>query len=304
MSPTGQNVIVITLLVINAIVVAVYFILNWIIRGRKEPSLFIRALVMFLCPVVGVIFVGLSYLIFRIFFSEEVDLVDVIFSKEKAKFEIKAEEEKERNIIPLEEAIAITGKQDLRRLMMNVVSSDISSSLASITLALDSEDSETAHYAASVLQDTLNDFRAVVESNYRKILDDVPDKGMIGDYLCDYMEGVLKQKVFIDMEQRYFVDILDKAAEVCYTENKERMTDARIEMIAMRLLEIKSYERCEIWCDRSMEMFPASLSSYTNRIKLYFNSGRKEDFFAVVEELKSSAIVIDKDTLELMRVFR
>ena len=62
-------------------------------------------------------------------------------------------------MIPLEEAIAITEKQDLRSLMMNVVSSDIKNSLASITLALNSEDTETAHYAASVLQDALNDFR-------------------------------------------------------------------------------------------------------------------------------------------------
>ena len=78
--------------------------------------------------------------------SSPVDLEDVIFGKEHPKFETKAEEDKERNMIPLEEAIAITEKQDLRKLMMNVVSSDINHSLASITLALNSGDTETAYF--------------------------------------------------------------------------------------------------------------------------------------------------------------
>lgn len=304
MSATGQNVMVIVILFLNTVIAAFYFILNRLIRMNKEESLLIRAIVMFLCPIAGPVFVGLSYLLFRIFFSEPVDLDDVIFSKEHTKFETKVEEDKEKNIIPLEEAIAITGKQDLRNLMMNVVSSDISGSLASITLALDSEDSETSHYAASVLQDALNGYRAEVETNYRKIMDNVPHREQVADYLCGYMDGILKQKVFIDMEQRYFVDILDKVAEICFTEGIQYMTADRMETVALRLLEIKSFERSEIWCNRIVEMFPDTLAAYSTRMKLYFNSGRREDFFETVEELKKSSIVIDAETLELLRVFR
>lgn len=304
MSATGQNVMVIVILFLNAVIAAIYFILNRLIKLNKSESIFIKAVVMFLCPVIGPVFIGMSYLFFRIFFSEPVDLEDVVFSKEHTKFESKVEEEKEKNIIPLEEAIAITGKQDLRNLMMDVVSSDISSSLASITLALDSEDSETSHYAASVLQDALNGYRAEVETNYRKIIDNVPHREQIADYLCNYMDGILKQKVFIDMEQRYFVDIFDQVAEICFAEGIRYMTSDRMEKVALRLLEIKNYERCEVWCNRIVEMYPDTLAAYSTRLKLFFNSGRKDEFFEVINGLKKSNIVVDAETLELMRVFR
>ncbi len=303
MSSTGQNVTVIILLILNIIIAAVYFVINYFVKMKRAKSLLTKSLVMLCCPVIGPAFVGISYLFFIIFFSEPVDLEDVIFSKEHSKFETKVEEDREKNIIPLEEAIAITGKRDLRNLMMNVVSSDISGSLASISLALDSEDSETSHYAASVLQDTLNGFRTEVETCYRKILDNAPRKTEIALYLCDYMVNTLKQKVFIDMEQKYFVDIYDKVAEVCYTENCDAMNSDRMETVFLCLLDIENYERCEVWCDRLVELFPNALAAYTTRMKLYFNCGRREEFFDVVDKLKNSPIVIDGETLEMLRAF-
>ena len=65
---------------------------------------------------------------------------------------VRAEEERESNLVSLEEAIEITNDTELRSLMMNVVRGDIQQFLSSISLALNSEDTETAHYAASVLQ--------------------------------------------------------------------------------------------------------------------------------------------------------
>ena len=157
MSATGQSILIITLLILNFIIAAIYYIVVTIVGLNKEKSVLIKTLVMILCPVVGIIFFGLSYIWYKTFMASPVDLEDVIFGKDHPKFETKAEEEKERNMIPLEEAIAITEKQDLRKLMMDVVSSDIKRSLSSITLALNSEDTETSHYAATVLQDALNE---------------------------------------------------------------------------------------------------------------------------------------------------
>ena len=45
-------------------------------------------------------------------------------------------------------------------------------SLRTISLALNGEDSETAHYAASVLRDELNNFRSTVQKLYVEIKKD------------------------------------------------------------------------------------------------------------------------------------
>ena len=303
MSTTGQSILIITLIVLNLIAAVVYYVFNVVIKLNKEKSVLIKAVVIALCPVVGVVFFGLSYLWYKVFMSAPVDLEDVIFGKDHPKFETKAEEDKERNMIPLEEAIAITEKQDLRTLMLNVVSSDIKNSLASITLALNSEDTETAHYAASVLQDALNDFRTMVDKEYKAILEDDPDKYQKCSHLIDYMDQVLCQKVFIEMEQRNYVGIMEAVGEILYQGEPDRIESEQYEKIALRLLGIEDFEKCNKWGERARIHCPQALSSYTVQLKLYFAMNRRSDFFRVIDELKASPIVIDKETLELIRVF-
>ncbi|MBR4776539.1 MAG: hypothetical protein IK007_02875 [Lachnospiraceae bacterium] len=302
MSETGQSILIITL-VLNFLIAVGYYIVITVIGLNKEKSVLIKTIVMILCPVIGIVFFGLSYIWFKVFMSSPVDLEDVIFGKEHPKFETKAEEDKERNMIPLEEAIAITGKQDLRTLMMNVVSTDIKRSLASITLALNSEDTETSHYAASVLQDALNEFRTVVDREYKSIMDDVPDKYARCRKLIDYMDQVLSQKVFIEMEQRNYVSTMETVGEILYMGEPDSITVGQFEAIALRLLGIGDYEKCEKWCERIRMHCPSTLAAYTCQLKLYFAMRRRDDFFRCIDELKASPVVIDKETLELIRVF-
>ena len=302
---TEERIIFLVMLIVNLLVVLAYALWNLVIKKKENrKSFFINSLVMLICPVIGPLFYLLAYLCLKLFFSEPVDLEDVIFSKERARSFVHAEEERERNMVPLEEAIEITDEAALRGLMMNVVRGDIQKSLASISLALNSADTETAHYAASVLQDALNQFRVNVEKQYQDIVGEQGDWIPRAELLIDYMNQVLEQKVFTDMEQEKYVDMMDEICETLYRNARERMTSAFYEAVSLRLLGIKDYVKCGRWCQRAVEQYPNTLATYTCRLKLYFTSGQKEKFFEVIEELKQSAVVIDSETLELIRVFR
>lgn len=272
-------------------------------RRLKKSHIFIL-IVMLICPVVGPLFFLPACLWYKLFFSEPVDLDDVIFSKERVKASVRAEEEQERNMVSLEEAIEVTNESDLRNLMMNIVKGDIRKSLASISLALNSEDTETAHYAASVLQDALNDFRMTVEKQKKLIEEGGADKTAYADMLLNYMNDVLKQKVFTDMEQKSYVAEMDYVGEVLYAEAPDAMSIEQMEALILRLLEIENFIDCEKWCERAKEKYPNTLAAYTCRLKLYFSSGQREKFFETIEELKHSPVVVDRETLELIRVFR
>ena len=80
----------------------------------------LRFIVMILCPVIGPLFFFMGHVFYLVVFWREVDLADVIFSKERVRTHMKADEERERDIIPLEEAILVNEKKDLRQVMMNV----------------------------------------------------------------------------------------------------------------------------------------------------------------------------------------
>lgn len=322
MSQNGSNLMIYLILFIaNLVVSLIYFAIlrielkkNKIInkeekskkendkKSKTEQSSILRLIIMIIVPIVGPLYFFVSWVVFKLFMSKPVDLEDVIFSKERVKFNRQAEEEKERNLVSLEEAVEVTEKDELRNLMMNVVSGDIQKSLSSITRALQSEDTETAHYAASVLQDALNEFRVNIDKNLKKMTDEPGHKIMIAEMLIDYMNAILEQKVFVDMEQKEYVGILDNVADILYTEAKDRITIDQIENVGLRLLEIEDFSNCEKWGSRAADLFSSTLAAYTLRLKLYFKMGRKDEFFDLMDELKASTIVIDKETLELIRV--
>ena len=256
----------------------------------------IRVIVMVLCPIIGPLFFMISHLIYMTIFRQEVDLEDVIFSKERVKTNAKADEERERNLVPIEEALAVSDKKNLRMLMLQ-------DSLESISLALNSEDSETSHYAASVLRDELNDFRVNVQKIYTDMKEEKPEHTDSEEMLIDYMNRILCQKVFTEIEQAKFVNIMVETAESIYQKNASRMLPQRYEAVCLRLIEQNQFEQADLWCERLAKQFPDELVSYTCRLKLYFKENDRDRFFLVMDQLKKSDIIIDNETLELIRVF-
>ena len=292
-------------LLVNLILVLLYWVINLPQKekGERKP-LWISGGVMLLCPVIGPCFFLLAHLFLKVFFYQPVDLEGVIFSKERVRTFIRADEESERNMVPLEEAIEVANTDDLRNLMMNIVRGDVHKSLAAISLALNSEDTETAHYAASVLQDALNDFRNTVQKGQEKLKETDKNQVVHAGTLLDYMNQVLEQKVLTEVEQKDYVRIMDEVGDIMYEAGKEHMASSQFEAISLRLLEVEDFENCQKWCDRAVFQYPNTLATFTCQLKLYFNSGQRERFFEVIGELKKSAIVIDNETLELIRVFR
>lgn len=268
--------------------------------GRETYLL--KFFVMVLFPVAGFVFFGLAQFLGRTVFRFGVNLEDVTFSKERVNTQVKADEEQGRNIIPIEEALAVNDKKSLRAAMLSIIRGEIDSSLASIALALDSGDSETAHYAASVLSDKLNEFRVNVRKLYSQI-QDAPEHAEYREELIDYMDSFLKQKVFTQLEQNGYVRMMAETAETLYEEDASRLTVERYEGICLRLMEAEEFEASEIWCQRLARMHPEALCAYTCRLKLYFQTKNREAFFQTIDVLKKADVVVDSETLEMIRIF-
>lgn len=315
---TRGEILFIVVWIVNLLIAVLYLIWGIVIAvpaqesfdEEGEPVLHdnrrayvLRFIVMVLCPVVGPLFFLCSHLMYKVFFRKEVDLEDVIFSKERIKSHLKADEERERNIVPVEEALAVSDQKNLRMLMLNVLRGNIQESLESITMALNSEDSETSHYAASVLRDELNEFRTNVQKLYSEMKEEKEDETECEEMLLDYMNGVLRQKVFTGVEQKQFVEMMDEAGLSLYQKASFRMTPERYEAVILRLLELKQFEQAGAWCEKLEKAYPEKLEAYTCRLKLYFTMNDREHFFETLDQLKKSDIVIDSETLELIRIF-
>jgi hypothetical protein len=294
-----------TILVVHLAVVGIYFLSCHVRRDRESTKgSKVRAFVMLVCPVLGPSFFLLAWIFFRIFRrTSDTDLSDIIFNKERVEIHTKADEEAERNVVPLEEAMAVMDTGDVRTLVLNVVRGDVEQSLYALSLALDSEDSEVSHYAAAVLQDVLNNFRATAQKTYREMLKKEEGWTEYAIMLIEYINAILKRHVLGHMEEITYVDMMEEAAQLLFEEDYLMLTSQMYENVCMQLLSAKKYEECEKWCERSMNQYPDVLSSYACQIRLYYTIGRRERFLGVVEMLKDTDIPLDKETLELIRVF-
>lgn len=258
---------------------------------------------MLLCPVIGPTFVFVSFWLSRLFMLMSMDLSDVVFSKDRVETFVHPDEDVEKNMAALEEALEVTDKKSLRTLILNVIRGDYKNSLASIALALNSEDSETAHYAASILQDVLSDFRANVHEKYRVLEEDEEHLTENCVNLLEYMNPIVEQRVLTDLEQRSMTERMDEVLEKAWAADRQKISSPVYEKVCQRLLESEDYDNCRKWCDRAREQYPAALSSYTCQLKLFFSCEDRENFFRVMQELKESDITIDNETLELIRIF-
>lgn len=110
--------LIIMLLLVNTVITAIYLLLGYIRKTENVQGRWMKAVVMLLCPVIGPAFLFFSYWICRILFRKEVDLADVVFSKERVKTVRKPDEDVERNLVSMEEALSVTDQKNLRTYMM------------------------------------------------------------------------------------------------------------------------------------------------------------------------------------------
>lgn len=306
---TQSGIIFCIMLILNTLIAVGYLL--WYLIFKKDTDnrrqYVMHTVIMLLCPVVGILYFFLAFLKYHFVKLGERDLTDVEFSKKRHVPRVKADEERERNIVAVEEAILVSDQEKKRANMLNVLLGETDESYSAIALALDSDDSEVAHYAASFLQSKMDTFREKVRKTQQKIAEsDIQEEECQEQVLelIRYMNHMLKQKVFTRVEQVDFVAQMEQLCETLFQNARDRMTQECYESIMGRMMELQDYEKAELWGNRFREQYPDLLASYTLRLKLYFETKEKDKFFEVLDQLRASPVVVDNKTLELIRMIQ
>ena len=395
---SGDEIAFLLILIINFIITFIYWLFYFVIQKKHEAGFASRCLVMLLFPVIGPIYFFLGWILRKVFFHKPVDLADVIFSKDREKTLLKADELSESNILPIKDAVSVVDKHNARVLMLEVLRHDVRKSLSSLFLALNSDDSEISHYAASVLQSELGKFRIGVQKiasdideteaeirqlekydgekktpdgvEYSKRIDnsggsdteelkqeedrfkgrekeerefifaDLSDKleesedfnrhkasayeqGMRAYYgdeavettirqklidqaesaheLIDTIFEVLRQNVLSELESIRFTELLDRMARLL--EKRDALSADEMARTAECWRLRKNYEKCAEWSDRLFFVYPESLEAFSTRLKLLYDTGNRERFFATLDEMKRNGVPLDHEMMEMVRIF-
>lgn len=263
----------------------------------------ILSVVIFLCPVAGIAFLGFGTIFYRIFFDSSIDLAAITFSKERVDVLERPDMEEEMNLVPLEEAIMIEDKESLRQLLLTVLRGDVSKSIGAVTKALNSSDSEASHYAASAIMDITNEFQINIQK-FQAQLETDPTDQEINQLFIEYLVRMLNAGFLSELELKTYVYMLNHNCERLYTSNKNILKVEYYSSLVHLLTKIKDLQLAKEWVKHLQEDYPDDIEMYRCVLHFYFETREKEDFFYYMNKLKQSEISIDKDLLELIRVFQ
>ena len=306
---TVERIRFLAVVIVNCVVTMGYLIWYLIFKRDQDnrKQYIMHAVIMVLCPVVGPLFFLCGYLKYRFIKFGDRDLSDVEFSKQRHAARVKADEERERNIVPVEESIMISDQEKKRTNMLNILLGETGETLSAIALALDSDDSEVAHYAASFLQSKLDAFRERVRQS-KQMIQEQKDRGEPYQdavlVLIRDMDQILKQQVLTRVEQLDYVGQMETLCQDLYDNDRDRLEVSSYSSLFSRLLELQAYDRAEVWGERFADQYPDQLQPYTLRMKLYFETEQTERFMQVLAKLRASNIEIDYQTLELIRLIQ
>jgi hypothetical protein len=92
--------------------------------------------------------------------------------------------------------------------------------------------------------------------------------------------------------------------EELYQQSAESVTGTMYKDIICHLMVSGKKDEAEKWAQRALENQPGDLDTYKGVLKYYYEIGDKNIFYNVLNRLKTSDIVLDRDTLEMVRFFK
>lgn len=283
---------ILEILLINTAISLVFFVFFTLI-GKFKPAL-CKTIVMLLTPPFGVICFFVNFIISLFDRKSDIDYLELTFSKEKKEFAQQTDYETEKEFVPLEEALIISDVQDKRRALLNVLKADVSNNMKSLVKALDNEDSETAHYAASALMDVLQKYSKKLSGLSVKFKENPEDADINREYAdttYEYISSGVLGEIEVKKYAHLYVDLIDNLNKY----HPELIDTEQYKNVVECLLKIGRYGDADKWASLSIERQPNIEQSYLNSLNVKYKTEAWDEFKQVLDKmLKSGAQLSDK----------
>lgn len=287
-----------TAIAAHLVICAVYYFFSFIkLRSQERACRLILALS---APVFGV----LSLILSDIFKGREepLDIIDRENNLSGYKYIQTINKSSENNTVPLEEVLLVNNYEVKRKILLDIFKSSPDKYIKELKLAIEDPDTETSHYASA----------ALMEIN-RKYQNSIFELGRIASENPDNFEATRDFAVALN---RYIGSgIPDDLNRRRYQKEFLRVTEALLEAgdrevpielyssLAVAAYELGESERAFEIAERVIEIYPENEVAYLTQMRLYYQSGRVDDFKAALGMLTGSPVILSGEGLSAVRFF-
>ena len=269
-------------------------------RNKKMLAMFPAVLCL---PLIGLILLFLIYLLSQLSGKQKKYETEGVF-KETPQMEYIAEfdQEKERNVVPVEEALLLNEKEIQRSLVMEVAKRDPEGYLSKLKRALLSDDTETAHYAASSITE--------LKRGYDKRLSDAeraykrnPASGPSRREYIDVLNDIVRADLTIEKIRNRYINMLVDVLKYDIEISEKPMQDS-YDMLITYLGKLENFDDAQKWLRRYQETYSHSDRPLRLKLLLAYETKDNEWFKAAIKEVEEAEFPITKKTMDMIDFWR
>ena len=231
--------------------------------------------------------------------EKEVDVFEQD-GEEKRKYEYLTQinDEKEMNIVPMKEAMALNKTSTQRDIVFELAKGDPSEFIKNLKSALLSEDSEVAHYAASSIAKYKRGLDKTIgerQTLYEQHPEQEKNRTALIQALNEAIEAELGPREETQGLINRIIDVLMMEIKLGDAIPKERYL-----MICSYILRVGDFDNFKVWIAEFQKRFPEADEPLRLKLQYAYHAKDREMFDQVFEEAKTAKYAITKETLGML----
>ena len=279
----------------------VYYLLVLVYSGvlfvlhRKGTGL--QAMILISCPFLGVLII---WAMFKKS-AQNGELPEWLVSREEYKdVSLQApNREVEMDFIPLLDALTLNDDNIKRKTLIGLLKKEFLQQSEALALALKSEDRETSHYAATALQEAKSQLTKKLKLLEGELLEDSTNLEILKPY-ADVLK-ISVQMEFLDQRTRKnYMSLYSEVLSQLLALNPTNSSYYYSEKIATAL-ELSEFQQALDAAQAFLKHLPNTEDAYFAAMDVHFHMHNKEDFFKLLDTIRSSSIRLSPGRLNQMR---
>ena len=224
------------------------------------------------------------------------------YSRDNLRYLQKPDKKKEMNQVSMKEALRINSFEYRRNMIMQLLNEeDTLQYLDVLQDSLDNEDTETSHYASTVIMELQRKMQE--ELTKREILfEKNPDDISSAREWENILYRVLDSNLYDELNKKRFMVKYDRVSDRLLRQEKpeELCFGHRIDILFMK----EDYTTAQEYCTRYLDLYPESEDAVLYQIKLFVWAKDADGLHSFMASLSDRPVVLTQKTLKYIRAFR
>lgn len=207
------------------------------------------------------------------------------------------------NVVPVEDAMAVSGKEEKRALLLKQLKKDLTENYRILLAAEQDEDSESAHYAA-VAKTEIYRLHQTRWLECRRDYAQAPDDPEKYHTACEVLIEMLKSGILSSREQNAYQKRLCDLVQRQIGAGEDEVSPREYEEYLGALVELGRNEDAEyLWQNYADRM--RSEDAYRNMLNMFYRAGERQKFEDILNDLcRNKQIRLSPKGLEQLRYWR